>query len=72
VSTGVGEPLSELSPTARLHVKKAVDSLVEEFGDRHSRDEVEQIMDDSLRRSYAALRSKTSSLRSRTASRVSA
>jgi arsenate reductase len=50
VSTGVGEPLSELSPTARLHVEKAVDSLLEEFGDRHSREEVEQIMDDSLRR----------------------
>jgi arsenate reductase (thioredoxin) len=50
VSTGVDEPLSELSPTARLHVEKAVDSLAEEFGDQHSRDEVEQIMDDSLRR----------------------
>jgi arsenate reductase len=49
VST-VGEPLSELSPTARLHVEKAVESLLDEFGDRYSREEVEQIMDDSLRR----------------------
>jgi arsenate reductase (thioredoxin) len=49
VST-VGEPLRELSPVARLHVEKAVEALLDEFGDRHSREEIEQIMDDSLRR----------------------
>jgi arsenate reductase len=48
VST-VGQPLQELSPTARLHVEKAVDGLVDEFGDRHSRATIEQLMDDSLR-----------------------
>jgi arsenate reductase (thioredoxin) len=44
VSQGV-----ELNETTRLHVEKAVDSLVEEFGDAHSRDTVERVMDDSLR-----------------------
>jgi arsenate reductase len=48
VST-VGQPLQELSPTARLHVEKAVDGLVDEFGDRHSRATIEQLMEDSLR-----------------------
>jgi arsenate reductase (thioredoxin) len=43
VSTGV-----ELSPVTRLHVDKAVDSLVEEFGDSHSRETVERVMQDSL------------------------
>jgi arsenate reductase (thioredoxin) len=49
VST-VGEPLEELSPVAKLHCEKAVEALLDEFGDRHSREEIEQIMDDSLRR----------------------
>jgi arsenate reductase (thioredoxin) len=49
VST-VGEPLEELSPVATLHCEKAVEALLDEFGDRHSREEIEQIMDDSLRR----------------------
>jgi arsenate reductase (thioredoxin) len=44
VSQGV-----ELNETTRLHVEKAVDSLVEEFGDAHSRDTVQRVMDDSLR-----------------------
>jgi arsenate reductase len=49
VST-VGEPLRELRRVARLHVEKAVEALLDEFGDRHSREEIEQIMDDPLRR----------------------
>jgi arsenate reductase (thioredoxin) len=44
VSQGV-----ELNETTRLHVEKAVDALVEEFGDVHSRDTVQRVMDDSLR-----------------------
>lgn len=46
----VDEPVSELSPVARGHIEKAVDALLDEFGDRHSREEIEQVMDDSLRR----------------------
>jgi arsenate reductase (thioredoxin) len=38
----------ELTPVTRLHVEKAVDSLVEEFGDYHSRETVERVMHDSL------------------------
>jgi arsenate reductase (thioredoxin) len=49
VST-VDEPVSELSPVVRGHIEKAVDALLDEFGDRHSREEIEQVMDDSLRR----------------------
>ena len=45
----VEAPEAELSPTARLHIEKAVDGLVEEFGDHHSRDTVERLMDDSVR-----------------------
>jgi arsenate reductase (thioredoxin) len=44
VSQGV-----ELNETTRLHVEKAVEALVEEFGDVHSRDTVQRVMDDSLR-----------------------
>jgi arsenate reductase (thioredoxin) len=44
VSQGV-----ELNETTRLHVEKAVEALVEEFGDVHSRDKVQRVMDDSLR-----------------------
>jgi arsenate reductase len=39
----------ELSPVTRGHVEKAVDALVEEFGELHSRETVERVMDDSLR-----------------------
>jgi arsenate reductase (thioredoxin) len=39
----------ELSPAAKLHIEKAVDGLVEEFGHHHSRETIERIMDDSLR-----------------------
>jgi protein-tyrosine-phosphatase len=45
----VDEPRSDLSPTARLHVEKAVDGLVEEFGHHQSRETIERLMDDSLR-----------------------
>ena len=44
VSTGV-----ELNEATRLHVEKAVDALVEEFGDAHSRETIQRVMDDSLR-----------------------
>ena len=37
-----------LSPVARLHVERAVDSLVEEFGDSQSRETIERVMDDSV------------------------
>jgi arsenate reductase len=40
----------ELTPTTRLHVEKAVDSLVEEFRDTHSRETIDRVMSDSLRR----------------------
>jgi arsenate reductase (thioredoxin) len=40
---------TELSPETRLHIEKAVDVLVEEFGDHHNRETVERIMDDSVR-----------------------
>ena len=43
------EPRAELSPTARLHVEKAVDGLVEEFGHHQSSETIERLMDDSLR-----------------------
>jgi protein-tyrosine-phosphatase len=39
----------ELSPVARLHIEKSVDALADEFGDVHSRETVERIMQDSLR-----------------------
>jgi hypothetical protein len=43
------EPRAELSTTARLHIEKAVDGLVEEFGHHQSRETIERLMDDSLR-----------------------
>jgi arsenate reductase (thioredoxin) len=39
----------ELSPTTRLHVERAVTSLVDEFGETHSRETIEALMEDSLR-----------------------
>lgn len=39
----------ELSSVARLHIEKAVDALAEEFGEVHSRETVQRVMDDSLR-----------------------
>lgn len=44
MSTGV-----ELSSVAQLHVEKAVDALAEEFGEVHSRETIQRVMDDSLR-----------------------
>ena len=41
--------VDELSPVARQHVQRAVDGLVDEFGDTCSRETVERIMDDSVR-----------------------
>jgi arsenate reductase (thioredoxin) len=38
----------ELTETTRLHVEKAVDALVEEFGEVHSRETIQRVMDDSL------------------------
>jgi arsenate reductase (thioredoxin) len=43
----VGQGL-ELTETTRLHVEKAVDALVEEFGELHSRETIQRVMDDSL------------------------
>jgi arsenate reductase (thioredoxin) len=43
VSTG-----AELTPATRLHVEKAVDALVDEFGEHHSRETIQRVMDDSL------------------------
>ena len=39
---------SELSPVTQLHVQRAVDALVDEFGDVHSRETIESVMDDSV------------------------
>lgn len=39
----------ELSPVARLHVTRAVDALADEFEGTHSRQTIEQVMDDSVR-----------------------
>ena len=44
MSTGV-----ELNEVTRLHVEKAVDALVDEFGDHDSRETIQRVMDDSLR-----------------------
>jgi arsenate reductase len=44
VSNGV-----DLNEATRLHVEKAVDSLVEEFESTQSRETIERVMDDSLR-----------------------
>lgn len=41
--------VDELSPVARGHVERAVDSLADEFGEMHSRDVIERVMDDSVR-----------------------
>jgi arsenate reductase (thioredoxin) len=49
VST-VDEQTSELSAATRHHIEKALDVLVEEFGDHHSRETIEGVMEDSLRR----------------------
>jgi arsenate reductase (thioredoxin) len=39
----------DLNEATRLHVEKAVDSLVEEFEGTQSRETIERVMDDSLR-----------------------
>jgi arsenate reductase len=39
---------NELSPVTRLHVDRAVETLVDEFGDVHSRETIEGVMDDSV------------------------
>jgi arsenate reductase len=44
---------AELSDVTRLHVEKAVDSLVEEFGELQSRETIQRVMDDSLRQLVA-------------------
>jgi arsenate reductase (thioredoxin) len=44
VSNGV-----DLNEATRLHVEKAVDSLVEEFAGTQSRETIQRVMDDSLR-----------------------
>lgn len=44
-----GRECDELSPVARQHVQRAVDGLVDEFGDTCSRETVEKVMDDSVR-----------------------
>ena len=41
--------VDELNPVARQLVARAVDGLVDEFGDTHSRETVEKVMDDSVR-----------------------
>jgi arsenate reductase (thioredoxin) len=41
---------AELDAITRLHVEKAVDSLVEEFGDSAPRADIEELMGDSLAR----------------------
>jgi arsenate reductase (thioredoxin) len=41
--------LDELSPVARGHVERAVESLADEFGEMHSRGVIERVMDDSVR-----------------------
>jgi protein-tyrosine-phosphatase len=38
----------ELSPVARQHIERAVDALVDEYGEVHSRDTVQEVMDDSV------------------------
>ena len=40
--------VDELSPVARGHVERAVESLADEFGEMHSRDVIERVMDDSV------------------------
>ena len=39
----------ELDDTTRLHIEKAVDSLVDEFGEVQSRETIQRVMEDSLR-----------------------
>jgi arsenate reductase (thioredoxin) len=41
--------VDQLSPVARQHTERAIDALVDEFGDAHSRETIEGIMDDSVR-----------------------
>jgi arsenate reductase (thioredoxin) len=42
-----------MSAVAQHHVEKAVDSLIDEFGDHHSRATVERLMDDSVQQLIA-------------------
>jgi arsenate reductase (thioredoxin) len=39
---------TDLSPVTQQHVDRAVDSLVDEFGDVHSRQTIDRVMDDSV------------------------
>jgi arsenate reductase len=48
VST-VGGSSPEVGDVVRLHVEKAVDGLAEEFDGVHSRERIEELMDDSVR-----------------------
>ena len=41
--------VDELNPVAQQHVERAVDRLVEEFGDHYPRERIEEVMDDSVR-----------------------
>jgi arsenate reductase len=41
--------IDELSPVARQHVERAVDSLADEFEGSHSRDVIDRVMEDSVR-----------------------
>ncbi len=47
--SAVDDPVQELSPTTQLHIQRMVDGLVDEFGDVHSRETIQRIMDDSVR-----------------------
>jgi arsenate reductase len=48
VST-VDQQTSELNPATKHHIEKALEVLVDEFGDHHSRETIESTMEDSLR-----------------------
>jgi protein-tyrosine-phosphatase len=48
VSTGA-EHATELSPETKWHIDKAVEVLVEEFGDHQTPETIQRIMDDSVR-----------------------
>lgn len=48
MSAGAGQA-TELSPETRLHIEKAVERLVEEFGHHQSPETIQWIMDDSVR-----------------------
>jgi arsenate reductase (thioredoxin) len=49
VST-TGDAAAQLDPVVRGHVERAVDGLVREFGDVHSRETIDTVVDDSIRR----------------------